>query len=118
MVNTNVPPPVVIYNDKLRAAEAPKSAIPIVALPFILPFLLPFWAVRFVYRKATGYEPPPKQDGFVADPEELAAAIDAICTGSGREATADSDQCPVCDQKIGANNGRLLTHNRQPSSIG
>ena len=99
---------------RMLAPERAKPAIPMIALPFLLPFLLPFWTVRFVYRKATGYEPPPQHDEFVADPEELAAAIDAICTGSGREAASDSDQYPVCDQKIGANNERLLTHNRQP----
>ena len=99
---------------RMLAPERAKPAIPMIAVPFLLPFLLPFWAVRYIYRRATGYEPPPPQDQFVPDPEVLAAAIDAICTGSGREAASDnSDRCPVCDQKVGASNGLLLTHSRQ-----
>ena len=111
MVSTP-PPPVVIHNEALRAAVAPGSALPLIAIPFLLPVLLPFWAFRFVYRKFTGYEPPPPSDVFVPDPEELAAAIDAICTGSGRAVDSTSDTCPVCDQGVDVTSGRLLTHNR------
>ncbi|MCH7740630.1 MAG: hypothetical protein IIC93_10870 [Chloroflexi bacterium] len=111
-MTSQIPPPVVIPTQRLLAAERPKSAIPIIAIPFMLPFLLPFWAARFVYRKFTGYEPPPPQDVFVPDPEELAAAIDAICTGSGRAVDSTSDTCPVCDQGVDVTSGRLLTHNR------
>ncbi len=111
-MTVNAPPPVVIHSQRLLAAERPKAAIPIIAIPFILPFLLPLWVARFVYRKFTGYEPPPPQDGFVPDAEELAAAIDAICTGSGREAAPDSEMCPKCDQVISVANGRVLTHSR------
>ena len=84
-----------IPTQRLFAAERPKSAIPMIAIPFLLSFLLPFWAARFVYRKFTGYEPPPPQDVFVPDPEGLAAAIDAICTGSGRAVNSTSDTYPV-----------------------
>ncbi len=111
-----IPPPVVTYRGEARqrilAPESAKPAIPAIAIPFLLPFLLPFWAARFVYRKFTGYEPPPPQDGFVPDPEELAAAIDAICAGSGRQAESAGDTCHVCDKSVGVMNGRLLTHGR------
>ena len=109
-----IPPPVVTYRGEARqrvlAPEGPKPAIPMIAIPFLLPVLLPFWAARFVYRRITGYEPPPPQDLFVPDPEELASAIDAICAGSGRQADSDSDTCPLCDQGVGVTNGRRLTH--------
>ena len=112
-----IPPPVITYSGEARqrinAPEATKSAIPTIAIPFLLPFLLPFWAVRYVYRKATGYEPPPPQDMVVADPEELASAIDAICSGSGREVESADTGCPKCKREIGVMNGRLLTHQAQ-----
>ena len=107
-----IPPPEVSGSQRMRSAEAPKSAIPALAVPFLLPVLLPFWAIRFVYRKFTGYEPPPPRDVFVPDPEELAAAIDAICTGSGRAVDSTSDTCPVCDQGVRVSSGLLLTHSR------
>lgn len=111
-----IPPPVVTYRGEARqrilAPEGAKPAIPMIALPFLLPVLLPFWAGRFLYRKITGYEPPPPQDVFVPDPEELASAIDAICAGSGREADSGGEGCPVCEKDIGVMNGRLLTHIR------
>ena len=104
-----VPPPLITKN--MLIPEGSKSAIPMVAVPFLLPVLLPFWAFRFVYRKFTGYEPPPPPGEFVADPEELAAALDAICAGSGREAD-EGLACPVCDRVIAVNAGLLLTHSR------
>ena len=44
--------------------------------------------------------------------EELAAAIDAICAGSGREVDATGEGCPVCEKTVGVNSGKLLTHSR------
>ena len=96
----------------MRIPEGPKPAIPMIAVPFLLPVLLPYWAARFVYRKFNGYEPPPPQNVYVPDPEELAAAVDAICTGSGGEADSANGSCPVCDQPVPVSKGRLLTHNR------
>ena len=81
-------------------------------LIFVLPFALLFWGARRIYRKATGYTPPPESAPSVLTRSDLKAVMDDICSGSGAEFDGDgkSATCDRCGKTTGVAYGKLMTH--------
>ncbi len=81
-------------------------------LIFVLPFALVFWGARKIYRKATGYTPPPEPEPGKLSRSEIKAVMDDICSGSGAEFDGDgkSATCDRCGKVTGVMYGKLMTH--------
>ena len=81
------------------------------ALIFVLPFALMFYAVRRLYRKATGYTPPEPVPETLSR-AEMKAVMDDICPGSGTEFEGDakSATCDRCGKTAGVAYHKLMTH--------
>jgi hypothetical protein len=77
-----------------------------------MPFVLMFWGARKVYRKATGYTPPPEPEPEKLTRSEMKAVMDDLCPGSGAEFDGDgkSATCDRCGAVTGVAYGKLLTH--------
>ncbi|MCH7740628.1 MAG: hypothetical protein IIC93_10860 [Chloroflexi bacterium] len=82
------------------------------ALIFVMPFALVFLGIRKVYRKATGYTPPPKPEPEKLTPSELKAVMKDLCPGSGGEFDGDakSATCGRCGKATGVAYGKFMTH--------
>lgn len=81
-------------------------------LIFVLPFALVFLGVRKVYRKATGYTPPPEPEPEKLTRYELKAVMKDLCPGSGGEFDGDakSATCGRCGETTSVAYGKFMTH--------
>ncbi len=100
---------------RLRGERIRKSGLagmPTSALIFVLPFALVFWGARRVYRKATGYTPPPEPEPEKLTRSELKAVMADLCPGSGGEFEGDtkSATCDRCGKVTGVAYGKFMTH--------
>lgn len=95
-----------------RMRKGGLAGIPTSALIFVMPFALVFLGVRKVYRKATGYTPPPEPEPGTLSPSELKAVMKDLCPGSGGEFDGDakSATCGRCGKATGVAYGKFMTH--------
>lgn len=86
--------------------------MPTSALIIVLPFALLFWGFRKIYRKATGYTPPPEPEPEKLSRSEMKAVMNDICPGSGSEYGGEgkSATCDRCGAATGVAYGKLMTH--------
>ncbi len=97
-----------------RLSKSGLGSLPTPVLISVLPFALIFLGVRRVYRKVTGYTPPPEPEPEKLTRSEMKTVMDDLCRGSGAEFDGDakSATCDRCGKVTGVAYGRLLTHGR------
>ena len=116
MAGLNVPPTIVTYEGeaKSRVERGPEkglSAIPTIAIPFLLPILIPLWIFFRIRRRLNRAAILQEELALQQEAEESReSALSALCSGSGRAASDTDTNCTVCGNQIGVSAGRFMTH--------
>ena len=102
-------------NARLRGERIRKSGLagmPTGALIFVLPFVFTYWGFRRLYRKATGYTPPPEPEPEKLSRSEMKEVMGDLCPGSGAafDGEGKSATCDRCGKAAGVAYGKLMTH--------
>jgi hypothetical protein len=113
---SNVPPPVVTYGGESKqrvtqGADRALSAIPTIAIPFLLPILIPLWIYVRIHRRMN-LAAVLEEERLVREEQDVVrdSALSALCSGSGRVASETDTNWPVCGTQIGTSSGRVMTH--------